>query len=308
MGARMEEKINFSVVGFFVLVLGTAMISGVLWFSSGKYYHKDYDFYLTYLEESVSGLKPDAPVSYRGVEIGHVHKIALAPGNIEQVQLTLAVERGTPVKVDTLAVLQTQGLTGISSIELNGGSLNSPPLQKKVGEKYPVIKAAPSRIKRLDTALSGLIVNINRVSENFNILMGEGNQQAIRRTLADVEVLSHTLAARAAAIDSSLVNAARTMENTSRITKELPQLVQRTQRSVENFDRMTNELARTGIRARSAIDGTRQFTSETLPELHQLVLELRDLTRSLQRVSNDLEQNPSALLLGKPKAKRGPGE
>ena len=71
---------------------------------------------------------------------------------------------------------------------------------------------------------------------------------------------------------------------------------------------MTNELARTGIRARSAIDGTRQFTSETLPELHQLVLELRDLTRSLQRVSNDLEQNPSALLLGKPKAKRGPGE
>ena len=101
-----------------------------------------------------------------------MHKIALAPGNVEQVQLTLDIERGTPVKVDTVAVLQTQGLTGIKLIELTGGSLNSPPLQKKVGEKYPVIKAAPSRIKRLDTALSGLIMNINRVSENFNTLDG----------------------------------------------------------------------------------------------------------------------------------------
>ena len=60
--------------------------------------------------------------------------------------------------------------------------------------------------------------------------MGEDNQRAIRRTLADVEVLSRTLAARAAAIDSSLINAARTMENTSRMTGELPQLVQRTER------------------------------------------------------------------------------
>lgn len=127
----MEEKINLAVIGAFVLVLGAATIAGVLWFSSGKYFNKDQDFYLTYIDESVSGLKLDAPVSYRGVEVGRVHKIILAPGNVEQVQLTLAVEHGTPVKVDTVATLQTQGLTGLAFIELSGGASSSPELQKK---------------------------------------------------------------------------------------------------------------------------------------------------------------------------------
>ena len=52
----------------------------------------------TYMKESVAGLNLNAPVRYRGVEVGRVRKIALAPSNVEQVQLTLAIERGTPVK------------------------------------------------------------------------------------------------------------------------------------------------------------------------------------------------------------------
>lgn len=304
----MEEKINLAVIGAFVLVLGAATIAGVLWFSSGKYFNKDQDFYLTYIDESVSGLKLDAPVSYRGVEVGRVHKIILAPGNVEQVQLTLVVEHGTPVKVDTVATLQTQGLTGLAFIELSGGASSSPALQKKGSEEYPVIKSGFSRIKRLDVALTGLIANVGRFSENLNALMGEDNQKAVRSALADIEILSHTLAARSAAIDSSLVNAARTLENTAQASKELPLLAQRIQRSADSFDRMTNELARTGVGARNVIDGTRQFTSETLPELHQMVKELRVLTGSLQRFSSELEQNPGVLLQGRPKTRRGPGE
>ena len=53
-------------------------------------YRKGYDTYQTYMTESVSGLSLNAPVRYRGVEVGRVRRIALAPGNVEQVQLTLA--------------------------------------------------------------------------------------------------------------------------------------------------------------------------------------------------------------------------
>jgi phospholipid/cholesterol/gamma-HCH transport system substrate-binding protein len=88
------------------------------------------------------------------------------------------------------------------------------------------------------------------------------------------------------------------MKNTARLTDDLPQLVQRINRSADAFDRMSNELARAGANA----------SDETLPEVQQLVRELRDLTASLRRVSDQLEQNPSALLYGKPPAKRGPGE
>jgi len=304
----MEEKVNFAVVGIFVLALSAGIISGVLWFSSGESYRRVYDVYQTYMKESVSGLNLNAPVRYRGVEVGRVQKIALAPGNVEQVQLTLAIERGTPVKADTVAVLQTQGLTGLAFVELTGGSRDAPALEKQAGAAYPVIKAEPSLMTRLDAAITALLINLNRASENFNALMDEDNRRAVKNTLADIEVLSRTLAARSAAIDITLTHAARTMENTARLSNELPQLAQRVQRSADAFDHMANELARAGAGARGAIDSTQQFTNETLPEVSQLIKEMRGLTSSLRRVSSELEQNPSVLLYGKPAVTRGPGE
>jgi phospholipid/cholesterol/gamma-HCH transport system substrate-binding protein len=290
----MEEKVNFALVGVFVLVLSAALIGGVLWLSSGKSYRTSYDIYQTYTKDSVAGLNLNAPVRYRGVEVGRVRKIALAPNNVEQVQLTLAIERGTPVKVDTLAVLQTQGLTGLAFVELTGGSRDSPSLQAQNKEEYPVIKSGPSLMTRLDSAITSLLSNLNRSSENFNALMDGDNRRAVKHALADLE--------------SGLGNAARTMENTARLSDELPQLAKRIQRSADAFDQMASNLAHASASASGTLDGAQQFTSETLPEVHQLVMEMRDLTNSLRRFSGELEQNPSALLYGKPAAKRGPGE
>jgi len=304
----MEEKVNFALVGVFVLVLSTALLGGVLWLSSGKSYSTTYDIYQIYMKESVSGLSLNSTVRYRGVEVGRVKKIALAPGNVEQVQLTLSIERGTPVKVDTLAVLQSHGITGIAYVELTGGSQSSLPLEKQAGEEYPVIKTEPSLMRRLDSSITNLLVNLNHGIESFNSLMDDGNRRALKKTLADLEVVAHTLAARSSTIDASLGNAARTLENTARMSDDLPMLAQRVQRSADAFDRMTGQLARAGESAGNTLDGTRQFTRETLPELHQLILEMRELTTSLRRVSEQLEQNPSALIHGKPAAKRGPGE
>jgi phospholipid/cholesterol/gamma-HCH transport system substrate-binding protein len=304
----MEEKVNFAVVGIFVLVLSAGLIGGVLWFSSGKSYLKVYDIYQIYMNESVSGLNLNAPVRYHGVEVGRVQKIALAPQNAEQVLLTLGIEHSTPVKVDTVAVLQTQGLTGLAFIDLTGGNRGSPPLKALAGEKYPVIKTGRSLMTRLDSAVTALLTNLNRTSENFNALMDKDNQRMVKSTLTDIETLSRTLAARSATIDATLGNAARTMEGTARLANELPQLEQRIQRSADAFDHMANTLSHAGENVSSTLNDTRQFTSETLPEAHQLVSELRDLTGTLQRFSSDLEKNPSVLLYGKPAAPRGPGE
>lgn len=301
----MEEKVNFAIVGIFVLVLSVALAGGVLWLSSGKSYRTVYDTYQTYMKESVSGLNLNAPVRYRGVEVGRVQKITLAPDNVEQVQLTLGIERGTPVKIDTVALLQTHGLTGLTYVELTGGSRDAPALVKQSGEAFPVIKTGPSLMMRLDTSVSALFANLNQTSENINALLDEDNRLAIKRTLKDIEVLSHTLASRQKEIDSALTSAARTMDNTARLTDDLPQ---RIQHSAEAFDRMANELGRAGASTTATMDSTRQFTSETLPEVHQLVLELRDLTVSLRRISGEMEQNPGMLLHGKSAAKRGPGE
>jgi phospholipid/cholesterol/gamma-HCH transport system substrate-binding protein len=297
----MEEKVNFIVVGVFVLALGAALMGGVLWLSSGKTFRASYDIYRTYMDDSVAGLNLNAPVRYRGVEVGSVQEIALAPGNVEQVQLTLAIERGVPVKVDTIAILKVQGLTGIAYVELTGGGRNSPPLKAPADGSYPVIGSGPSLMTRLDSAVTTLLTNLNRTSENLNAVLDENNRRTLKNALTDLAVLSRTLAARSGAIDAGLADAARTLKNTARLSDELPQLAQR-------FERMSDELARAGASASGALDSAQQFSATTLPEVHQLVLELRELTASLRRVSEQLEQDPAVLLRGKPQAKPGPGE
>lgn len=308
----MEAKFSYTIVGAFVVTLGALLIGGVLWLTSGKFYGRSYTTYVTYIRESVAGLNLNAPVKYRGVDVGFVRGIALNPANVEEVELTLSIVRGTPVKVDTVAVLQSQGLTGIVFVDLTGGRNGSPPLEAKAGEAYPVIESGPSLFARLDTGVTVLIANLTRATDTFNAAFNDDNRRSLSLALADLRTLSHTLAARAPTIDAALANAARTTDNTARVSAELPGLVQRIESSADRFDRMSDSLARAGTTATKTLADTRsdlqRFTSEGLPELLQLIAELRTFTGTLTRVADGLERNPSVLVWGRPPARRGPGE
>ena len=124
----MEDKLNPTIVGAFVLVLGAALIGAVLWLAAGLSVKKHYTPYRSVVSESVAGLNVDAPVKFLGVDVGKVHTIVIDPRDSRQVLLGFQIERGTPVKQDSEAVLKTQGLTGIAYVELSGGSEGSPPL------------------------------------------------------------------------------------------------------------------------------------------------------------------------------------
>jgi phospholipid/cholesterol/gamma-HCH transport system substrate-binding protein len=315
----MESKVNFAAVGAFVIVLTMAMIAGTLWLSSGKYYRKAYDTYETYMTESVSGLNLNAPVRYHGVDVGRVRAIMLSPGNVEEVRLTLDVERGTPVKADTVATLRSQGLTGIAFVELSAGRRDSPALHARPGEAYPVIASAPSLIEHLETATPVLLANLARMTDNLNAVLDEPNRRAVGVTLTNLAALTQTLAARSSSIDATLVNAARTMDHAAHVSAELPRLVQRFDRTADALEHMAGEVvdASHSVRgtfdsAQQTLDGTRedltQFTGATLPEVREMVTELRGLTATMRRVGEEVERNPGALLQRPRPAKRGPGE
>jgi phospholipid/cholesterol/gamma-HCH transport system substrate-binding protein len=315
----MENKVNLPVVGAFVIVLTVALIAGLLWLASGNYQRTAYDPYETYMTESVSGLNLNAAVRYRGVEVGRVRRIMLAPGNVEQVRLTLDIERGTPVKTDTVATLQTQGLTGIAYVELKGGRKDSPALISSPEQEVPVIVSAPSLMERLETAAPVLMANMTRTVDNLNALLDETNRTALRSTLADLAVLTQTLAKRSSVIDATLTDTARTMDHAARVSAQLPQMVQRFDRSAEALERMAADVSGASASARNtldsargALDGSRadlaQFTGTALPETRELVLELRGLTATMQRVVDEVERNPGVLLQGRRAVKRGPGE
>jgi phospholipid/cholesterol/gamma-HCH transport system substrate-binding protein len=315
----MEAKFSYAVVGFFVLVLGAVLIGGVLWVSSGRYYGKSYVPYRTYMTDSVAGLNLNAPVKYHGVDVGFVRRIALNPANTEQVELTLAILHGTPVKDDTVAIMETQGLTGIAYVELTGGSKDAPLLTPQRGEDVPVIKSGPSLLTRFETAIYGALAGLTRATDTFNALLSDDNRRAFAETLADLRTVSRTLAKRSSSIDASLAGAERTMKsaertmsNTAAFTGDLPRLVQRIERSADALDRMADAVARAGSTATTTLEDSRaelqRFTGEGLPEARALIGEMRETTATLRRLADELERNPDILVRGRPVTRRGPGE
>lgn len=308
----METKVNYVIVGLFVLLLSAAMIAGVLWLSAGKQYNKVYDTYVAYMHESVSGLNLNAPVKYRGVNVGQVRLIALDKSNPEQVRLEFAVERGTPIKEDTIALLRVQGLTGIAYIELSGGSRDSPLVEPTRDAPYPVIKTGPSLLGRLDTALTGLLTSLNKTTENLNALLNAENRNALKRILADVSTLTGTLAARKSDMEKSVTNASLTMENMAKISDQLPALIERVGRSAEALETMAKNTTSASVSVRKTFDGVGpdalRFAEDGLPEIKKLIIEMHELAVSLQRVTDQVEQEPSMLLRGKEARHLGPGE
>ena len=216
---------NYSLVGAFVLGLSAVLIAGVLWLASGGAWQKRYDFYLAMSDESVAGLNLNAPVKFNGVDVGQVRQIVLDPANHERVRLTFAIERGTPIRQDTVAVLKTQGLTGIAYVELVGGAINSPPLLATAAEPYPVIRTKPSLSARLENVLSSVLAKLDRTSSNIDAILSDQNRAAFSNALADVATLTRTLAARKDTLDGDIVNASRTLEQTARASTQIAPVI-----------------------------------------------------------------------------------
>ena len=303
---------SYSIVGAFVLVLGAVLIAGVLWLASGGAWQKKYELYLAIEDESVAGLNLNAPVKYNGVDVGKVRKIELDTVNPNRVNLLFAIEQGTPVKEDTIAVLKTQGLTGIAYVELSGGAATSPPLIASAGNVYPLIRTKPSLGARLENVLTNVLTKLDSTSNNINAILSVENQTAFKSALADIATVARTIAARKDTIDAGITQAGRTLENSAQVTAQMGAVVDRIGRSADAVEKMGTEVAKTSVSAGRAVDAVgadvKRFSVETLPELERLLGELSTLSSSLRRLSEQTERDPSGLIFGRKPVPAGPGE
>lgn len=294
----METKVNYALVGAFVLVLSVAIVAGVLWISAGGRAGKQYDTYLAYSSESVSGLNRQAPVKYKGVEVGAVREIGLDPDDPQNVRLVLAIERGVPIKQDTVAVLSLQGLTGIAFLDLEGGSKDSPLLVATEPGGYPVIATSPSLFRRLDTQVTALVADLSQAAQRIDRLLDDDTRAALQHTIHSFDTVVSGIAERSKTIDAAMLDAARTMENSARASAQLTELTRRIGRSADAVERAADRT--TG--------GVQQLRADTLPELQGLLADAHATMASVSRLAQELERNPSALVMGREPTRPGPGE
>lgn len=264
----MEPRANYFIVGLFVIGLTAVLVGAILWFTAGQ--HKVRNDYITYLNESVSGLSVQAPVKFNGVEVGSVIDIALNPANPQQVRLLLAIDEGTPINQSTKAVLMTQGITGVMFVGLKAGAAKASPLTIKPGNRYPIIASESSLLVQLDTILREITGDMHKITESFQQLLDKNNLKSIHDSLAHIAKVTGVFADRSADLDSSLKGLNGTLQDSQAVVQD--------------------------------------FSQQLLPSLTSTMNKFNRVLNQVEPLATTLKDNPSALVRGKLPATPGPGE
>ena len=290
-------------MGMFVLLFGVGTIAALLWLIGfGRGPTKTY---VVYMKESVSGLAKDSSVKYRGVEVGHVDRISVLPQDPETIVLLLDIEPTTPVREDTRAQLEFQGLTGLAFINLIGGSRESPPLRKKSGQKHPVIESAPSLMSKLEANVLDTLESLKQASEDLSHILGTMDQKTFANTIENLERVTGALAKHSGELERGTADASRFFANAADASEDLPALVAQVESLATQWTQASVEMKELAVTGRGELTRTSiQLTGET----QALGADLRRLVARLDRVVGDLEDDPAMLLRGRGEERPGPGE
>jgi len=170
----MAKTSNF-MLGLFVtigILLGAAAI---LWWGASKYFQKGSP-YVTYFDESVQGLQVDSNVKYRGVDVGRVEQIRVAPDN-KLIAVIMKVQLQDDVEKNTVAQLKAAGITGIVFVELDRRNPDDPDLAPKLEftPEYPVIPSRPSQISQILTSIDAVMEKVREV--DFQEVFSQGKKE-----------------------------------------------------------------------------------------------------------------------------------
>ena len=292
----MESKINYTLVGLFVILLLAGLVIFVVWLERLNT-ENEYDYYHVYMNESVAGLNPDASVKYKGVNIGTVAKIGINSDNPQQVELLLKIKHGIKITQSTRATLKSFGITGLTFIELSGSSKTSLPLTQD-GNKIPVIPSTPSIFSKLDIAFNSFTEKSYLALDKFNRLLNDDNLKKIADILVEAGLLIketrkevagfHQLIENGVVMEKNAANAFKTINTASKSVHELSLTLKK------NYANVGNNME--------------QDVHQSLELFNKLMYDMDILVDELQRTVQSFENSPSDLLFKKSQSKPGPGE
>lgn len=334
----METRASYLVVGSFTLAAIVALVAAVVWLANVQF-DEDFAYYDIFFSGSVTGLKTGNPVRYRGIPVGVVTDMRIDPANVEQVRVTIEVPSDTPIKTDSVASLEMQGITGVAYVQISGGTQAAEPLRRRPGEPRPVMQSKPSQLQELFDTAPDLLNRFVAVVDRVQLLLTPANIESFGSTLQNVETLTGALAARSDDISglvgdvSAMAKDMRVATQDARVTMAELQALATDMRTVVpalatklegTLTIVNDEMGGLGTEAKEMLGSLRtasdnfseasksladliarnkrpvdDFASEGLYELTHLLTETRTLVSALSRIAAKVERDPGLFLFGR---------
>jgi phospholipid/cholesterol/gamma-HCH transport system substrate-binding protein len=306
----MERNANYAMVGFASLVLFVGMAAFVLWLAQIRF-ARDYDIYDIVFDGPVRGIQQGGEVHFNGIKVGEVTRIALDPVNASRVISRIKVTSDVPIRTDSYATLEAQGITGVNYVQITAGT-RTRQLLKAVTPRgqVPVIRSQKSTLSDLleggGTVLQRSIEALDRV----NRVLSDSNIQQVTGMLGDLHTVTTELKNRKQIIadaDKALLSVDATLQRTNKLVDSANKLVDGDgKRALSNLADAAQSLKETSAKAQALIgklEGpTTEFATNGLPQLSSAIGSLQTATESLNRVLDEAERSPGALI-SKPPAK-----
>ena len=216
----METRASYIAVGAFVLVLVLGLVGFVIWV--GKFQGEEqFARYDILFSGSVTGLQVDGTVRYRGIPVGRIVDIRIDPGSIEKIRVTIEIKADTPVRTDTEASIELQGITGVTYVLLKGGKQESASLPVTMKPPYSEIKSIPSKLEKLFESAPDLLSKATFLIDRVTLLFNDENEKNISETLANLRALSERFSKGGGNLDAMLESGKSALAKIDSMSTEL---------------------------------------------------------------------------------------
>jgi len=293
---------------------------------SAAWYRYDASRYATYrvlTQDPVSGLIPDAPVELHGVDVGQVDRVHLA--DARTVEIRLRLQKSTPITKGTIATvtsrgLATRGFTGYVYIALEDDGGDTRSLAATAKDSTPSIRSAPSRSVSLDTTISRVHEDVQRMSELLSHVLDERTIVSLKQATENMQSVTQTLASNGNKLTAIIANAERLSgAMDTRTVRSLQQSVANLQTITgtlaSNKDRLATIMANAETASgqlnpllQSGHEAVDSLHKELIPEAYNTLAGLQSLSNSLNNTVSMVKRDPSVLLRGRVSRPPGPGE
>ena len=310
----MSTRSSKFLIGLFVITGIIILAVTIIWVGAARILMKG-SLYAVYFDESVQGLQVDSAIKYRGVEIGTVQKIGVAPDH-RLIEVIMKIDLESSMQHQTIASLKTAGITGIVFIELDriseGELENSPKLNFK--PDYPVIPSRKSEISRFLSDTSIIMQNIKDIDFKGisislkNTALAIENFAAgkrINNIMANLESTSANLDKTIASINKTIGQGKvdKTITEALGVMSDARSLIQQTKKEIEALN-----LREKSDRTDAILSGIEKKTTTISNNMEDTSENLRIASENIQRLSESLNRNPSQLIFSKPPPPRQPME
>jgi phospholipid/cholesterol/gamma-HCH transport system substrate-binding protein len=288
----MEPKQNYLVVGIFVVTLIAATLGFVVWLANVD--DRRYDIYQTFIAESVNGLSEGAAVKYRGVNVGQVTLIEISRSNPSKIHILMSIDEETPITVGTVAVVQLQGITGISYIELRGTNANGQQIAAVGNNKYPIIPSQRSEFRQIVDSVPAMLEKFTDLANRMGNFASDENQQRFANIMINLEAFSNGVGGKDEEGRSLITELQKATTEMGQAAASIKDIADSSRQDAKQILKSTSE---TMAKISKLTDDTGTLTQKSYNDLNQLLLEIKKTARDLQGLSRDIKENPSKIII-----------